>query len=130
MRTASIGFATVFTKLNGNPEKLYLRLYAIEMNGTVSFTGPCRFTRELKRKESEYDGAEQGFGIVPNGTGTCPKDLARIYNDLFERRQEGDYLDFVSFNESQVLPWIARAEKLIEYISDYIEKQTRQEDKI
>jgi uncharacterized protein (UPF0332 family) len=36
------------------------------------------------------------------------KDLARIYNDLFERRQEGDYIDFVSFGESQVLPWISK----------------------
>jgi len=26
--------------------------------------------------------------------GKVPKDMARIYNDLFERRQEGDYMDF------------------------------------
>lgn len=35
-------------------------------------------------------------------TEKIPKDLARIFNDLFERRQEGDYTDFVSFQESQV----------------------------
>lgn len=56
-------------------------------------------------------------------TGKIPKDLARIYNDLFERRQEGDYIDFVSFQEAQVLPWISKAEELIGYIASLIEKQ-------
>ena len=49
-----------------------------------------------------------------------PKHLARIYNDLFERRQEGDYIDFVSFGESQVVPWISKAEELIRYISNLV----------
>jgi uncharacterized protein (UPF0332 family) len=50
-------------------------------------------------------------------TGKVPKDLARIYNDLFERRQEGDYIDFVSFNETQVFPWISQAKKFVEHIT-------------
>ncbi|MDZ7696330.1 MAG: HEPN domain-containing protein [Deltaproteobacteria bacterium] len=57
-------------------------------------------------------------------TGKIPKHLARIYNDLFERRQEGDYIDFVSFEESQVAPWISKAEELIRYISDLVQEQT------
>jgi uncharacterized protein (UPF0332 family) len=56
-------------------------------------------------------------------TGKLPKDLARIYNDLFERRQEGDYIDFVSFQESQVLPWFSKAEELIDYVAGMIRKQ-------
>lgn len=32
--------------------------------------------------------------------GKVPKHLARIYNDLFERQQEGNYIDFVTFVES------------------------------
>jgi uncharacterized protein (UPF0332 family) len=55
-------------------------------------------------------------------TGKIPKNLARIYNDLFERRQEGDYIDFVTFQEYQVLPWISKAEQLIGYIDGLIEK--------
>jgi uncharacterized protein (UPF0332 family) len=57
-------------------------------------------------------------------TGKLPKDLARIYNDLFERRQEGDYIDFVSFQESQVLRWISKAEELIEYIASLVREKT------
>ena len=70
---------------------------------------------------SKHAGVRSLFNSQYVKPGKIPKDLARIYNDLFERRQEGDYLDFVSFNESQVLPWIARAEKLIDYISGYTE---------
>jgi len=33
-------------------------------------------------------------------TNKVPKEKTRIFNDLFERRQESDYVDFVSFEES------------------------------
>ena len=46
-------------------------------------------------------------------TGKVPRELARIYNDLFERRQEGDYADFVRFQANQVRPWIPQAEAFI-----------------
>lgn len=49
-------------------------------------------------------------------TGMVPKRMARIYNDLFERRQESDYTDFTDFQESQVAPWISEAEKFVEHI--------------
>jgi|SRR5687768_11933432 uncharacterized protein (UPF0332 family) len=54
-------------------------------------------------------------------TGKVPKELAQIYNDLFERRQESDYLDFVDFEESQVRPWIAYAERFVERLASLIE---------
>jgi len=57
-------------------------------------------------------------------TGNVTKQLARIYNDLFERRQEGDYIDFVRFKESQVVPWISKAEELIGHIAKLIQDQT------
>jgi len=59
---------------------------------------------------SKHAGIRSFFNRQYVRTGKIPKDLARIYNDLFERRQEGDYIDFVSFQESQVLPWISKAE--------------------
>ncbi|HUU16901.1 MAG TPA: HEPN domain-containing protein [Sedimentisphaerales bacterium] len=55
-------------------------------------------------------------------TNKVPKDKARIFNDLFERRQEGDYVDFVSFEESQVLPWLPEAEAFVKNLADLIEK--------
>jgi uncharacterized protein (UPF0332 family) len=72
---------------------------------------------------SKHAGVRGLFNREYVKTGKIPKDLARIFNDLFERRQEGDYVDFVSFQESQVLPWISKAEKLIEYIAGLIQEQ-------
>jgi uncharacterized protein (UPF0332 family) len=58
---------------------------------------------------SKHAGVRGLFNRQHVKPGKIPKELARIYNDLFERRQEGDYIDFVSFQKSQVLPWISKA---------------------
>ena len=55
-------------------------------------------------------------------TNKVPKDKARIFNDLFERRQEGDYVDFVTFEKSQVSIWLPEAEEFVQTLSDLIEK--------
>ena len=72
---------------------------------------------------SKHAGVRSLFNKEYVKTAKIPKDLARIYNDLFERRQEGDYLDFVSFQESQVLPWVSKAEDLIQYIARFVHGQ-------
>jgi uncharacterized protein (UPF0332 family) len=72
---------------------------------------------------SKHTGVRSLFNKHYVKTEKIPKDLARIYNDLFERRQEGDYIDFVRFQESQVLPWISEAEQLIEHITSLVEKE-------
>jgi uncharacterized protein (UPF0332 family) len=72
---------------------------------------------------SKHTGVRSIFNKHYVKTRKVPKDLARIYNDLFERRQEGDYIDFVRFQEAQVLPWISQAEKLIIYIANLVKKE-------
>ena len=62
---------------------------------------------------SKHAGVRSLFNRKYVKMGKIPKDLARIYNDLFERRQEGDYIDFVTFQESQVLPWISEQNDLL-----------------
>lgn len=49
------------------------------------------------------------------------KKFAQIYNDLFERRQESDYLDFIRFEEKQVSPWINDVEQFVEHVAVIIE---------
>jgi len=73
---------------------------------------------------SKHTGVRSLFNRHYVKTGVIPKDLARTYNDLFERRQEGDYIDFVRFQESQILPWIVEAEQLVEYVRKLTEKET------
>ena len=72
---------------------------------------------------SKHTGVRSLFNLHYVKTEKIPKELARIYNDLFERRQEGDYIDFVKFEKSQVMPWISDAEQLIEYIVKLSKKE-------
>lgn len=55
---------------------------------------------------SKHTGVRSLFNRQYVRTNIVPRALARIYNDLFERRQEGDYADFVCFQAEQVRPWI------------------------
>jgi uncharacterized protein (UPF0332 family) len=73
---------------------------------------------------SKHAGLRSLFNKHYVRTGKIPKDLARIYNDLFERRQEGDYIDFVRFEESQVLPWLSKTEEFIGHITGLVERET------
>jgi len=66
---------------------------------------------------SKHTGVRSLFNLHFVKTGVVPKELARIYNDLFERRQESDYTDFITFKESQVQPLIPQAEEFLERIS-------------
>ena len=58
-----------------------------------------------------------------------PRNIARIYNDLFERRQESDYMDFVAFEEAQVQPWISEVETFVEHIINLVGESDRYRDR-
>ena len=70
---------------------------------------------------SKHTGIRSLFNRYYVKTGIVSKDMATIYNDLFERRQESDYADFVDFQESQVKPLISKAESFVEHIAGIIE---------
>ena len=50
-------------------------------------------------------------------TGEVRKEDGKLYNQLFEERQEGDYVDFVNFEKNSVVPWVPRVKEFIESIS-------------
>ena len=62
---------------------------------------------------SKHAGVRSLFNRHFVKTGKVAKGNARIFNDLFERRQESDYMDFVSFDESQVRPWVLEPKRLL-----------------
>lgn len=65
---------------------------------------------------SKHSGVRGFFNRNYVKTGIVPKDLARVYNLLFDLRQEADYMEFVRFDESQVLPWIPQTEGFIQHL--------------
>jgi uncharacterized protein (UPF0332 family) len=63
---------------------------------------------------SKHTGIRGLFNLNFVRTGRFPKSLARTYNDLFTHRQEGDYIDFVEFEELQVREWLGQAEAFVQ----------------
>jgi len=69
---------------------------------------------------SKHSGVRGLFNREYVKPGLVPKDLARLYNDLFERRQEADYLDFFTFDQAQVEPLLPTVEIFINHIAELL----------
>jgi len=66
---------------------------------------------------SKHSGVKALFNQHFVKTGRVSKNNGMLYNQLFEDRQEGDYVDFVIFDRETVEPWISQVEQFIESIS-------------
>jgi uncharacterized protein (UPF0332 family) len=89
------------------------------------FYGVSALLAQQGLASSRHAGVRSLFNQHFVHTGEVAKDLAQIYNDLFERRQEGDYVDFVRFNESQICAWMPRAEAFVRHIAEIVESKGR-----
>lgn len=69
---------------------------------------------------SKHSGVRGLFNREYVKPGLVPKNLARLYNDLFEHRQEADYLDFLEFERSQVEPLLPAVEIFIHHIAELL----------
>jgi len=72
---------------------------------------------------SKHSGVKALFNKHFVKTGHVSRKNGKIYNQLFEDRQEGDYIDFVLFDRESVEPWVPQAEQFIESISLLAVKQ-------
>jgi uncharacterized protein (UPF0332 family) len=79
---------------------------------------------------SRHTGIRSLFNRHYVRTGVIPRDLARLYNDLFERRQESDYADFVRFQADQVRPWIPQTERFLAHISSLLSPENPPTDSL
>jgi uncharacterized protein (UPF0332 family) len=69
---------------------------------------------------SKHTGIRSFFNLHFVKTGSVSKEIARIYNDLFERRQESDYADFVNFTREDVHAWISEALLFVDTITEIL----------
>jgi len=46
--------------------------------------------------------------------------MGKLYSDLFNKRQEGDYQDFHSFSKEEIEPLIQKTEHFINKIYEFI----------
>ena len=71
---------------------------------------------------SKHTGVRSLFNQHFVRTDKIAKSLAEVYNDLFIRRQEGDYMDFVRFDAAQVGPWMEGAKQFVKAIAALIDE--------
>lgn len=72
---------------------------------------------------SKHTGIRSLFNLNFIKTGKISREIAEIYNDLFDRRQEGDYADYVVFREDQVLPRIDKTDNFIKAIAALLQSK-------
>jgi uncharacterized protein (UPF0332 family) len=64
-------------------------------------------------KPTTHNGAKHTFSEYFIKTEIIPKELGKIYSQLFTWRQKGDYVDLFDFDEGKVLPYFEPVSKLI-----------------
>ncbi|OQY59303.1 MAG: HEPN domain-containing protein [Desulfobacteraceae bacterium 4572_88] len=72
---------------------------------------------------SKHTGVRSLFNREFVRTEKIPKKMAMLYNDLFEKRQEGDYVDFVYFSESEIAPLIRQTEDFVNHMENTVGKK-------
>lgn len=69
-------------------------------------------------KPTTHNGAKSNFSEYFIMTKKIPKELGKIYSQLFTWGQKGDYDDLYDFNEDKVMPYFPPVNELIEIIEN------------
>lgn len=67
---------------------------------------------------SKHSGVRALFSRHWVNTGRISAEMGHFYRQLFERRQKGDYGDFVEFNRAEVEQWMEKSEKFLALVSE------------
>jgi uncharacterized protein (UPF0332 family) len=71
-------------------------------------------------KPTTHNGAKHNFSEYFIKTEIIPKELGKIYSQLFTWRQKGDYDDLFDFDEGKDLPYFEPVSKLIKTIENLL----------
>jgi len=69
---------------------------------------------------SKHSGVRSLFNKQYVMTGLVPKELATLYNTLFDTRQEADYEDLFSIDSSEVRIWLEQAVYFIDHVTSLV----------
>lgn len=73
-------------------------------------------------KPTTHNGAKSYFSEHFILTNKIPKELGKIYSQLFTWRQKGDYDDMYDFDKEKVMPYFNPVQKLIDEIEQILIK--------
>ncbi|NIM18484.1 MAG: HEPN domain-containing protein [Candidatus Aminicenantes bacterium] len=77
---------------------------------------------------SKHTGVRALFNQHFVKTGIVKVEIGKFYSEMFDFRQEGDYDDFIYFEEEKVKNWLGKAEKYIKVLEECIDKQKADSD--
>jgi uncharacterized protein (UPF0332 family) len=72
---------------------------------------------------SKHTGVRALFNEHFVRTGIVDVEIGKFYSQMFDFRQEGDYDDFVYFEEEKVKGWLDTAEKYMKILEKCIDKE-------
>ncbi len=78
----------------------------------------CLIEKELKFQK--HSGVRTALHKHFIKTGVISKELGEFYNEMFEARQRGDYIELVFFDKTQVQQWLRRAEEFVDTMKSLI----------
>lgn len=70
-----------------------------------------------------HAGVRQMFGMHFIKPGKIEKDLGKFYTDIFDKRQTGDYEDFVEFEKEDVLELLIPTKQLVDIINQILNEK-------
>jgi uncharacterized protein (UPF0332 family) len=71
-------------------------------------------------KPTTHNGAKSQFSEYYIKKGIIPKELGKLYSQLFTWRQKGDYDDLFDFDRDKVIPYLEPVKGLIVLIEEII----------
>lgn len=84
------------------------------------FYAASALLQKYGKSSSKHSGVRSLFNNLFIRTGILSKDIAFIFNDLFDRRQESDYGPFFTFEENDVTPWFDEVELFVKKVTEII----------
>jgi uncharacterized protein (UPF0332 family) len=72
----------------------------------------------------KHSGAKTQFSLHFIKTGLLDKESGKLFGDLFDLRQKGDYGDFLDFEENNVIPLIPKVEQFLNKIQSLLTNNT------
>lgn len=77
---------------------------------------------EKEVQTTTHAGVRQMLGLHFIKSGIIERDLGKIFSDLFDKRQSGDYEDFIDYTEEDTNDLLPGAKKFIERVGKILEK--------
>ncbi len=76
-----------------------------------------------KLRFKKHSGVRTGFHQHLVKSGAVNREHGKLYDELFEARQRGGYIEHVSFEEIQVEDWLRGAEQFVGALNSLIKSR-------